>query len=166
METLGRLFVGIGFLWVAIILLWAFAAGVDQPYAWFKWANEGLGYGWMNPTYLILTLFVVPMGMLVFLRDIMGDPLAVWVKWAAPGAFLAVYAFFLLAALPDAGRPLFFGIESVFSSGSTAGGDGPGSTTSWLVRLGIAIAVLGGVPGVLGFVVGMLTGSKTGARRR
>ena len=168
MESLGRLFVGIGFLWMAIVLLWAFAAGVDQPYAWFKWANDGLGYGWMNPTYLTLALFVVPMGMLVFLRDIMGDPLAVWVKWAAPGAFLAVYAFFLLTALPDVGRPLFFGIESAIAPGSTAGGDGagPGTTTGWLVRLGLTIALLAGVPGALGAALGLLTGSKTGARRR
>jgi hypothetical protein len=168
MERLGRLFVGIGFLWVALILVWAFAAGVDQPYAWFKWANDGLGYAWMNATYLALALFVVPMGMLVFLRDIMGDPLAVWVKWAAPGAFLAVYAFFLLAALPDVGRPLFFGIESTISAGSTAGGEGagPGSTTGWLVRLGLAIVVLGGVPGAIGAAVVLLTGGKAGARRR
>ncbi len=168
MERLGRLFVGIGFLWAALILVWAFAAGVDQPYVWFKWANDGLGYAWMNPTYLVLALFVVPMGMLVFLRDIMGDPLAVWVKWAAPGAFLAVYAFFLLAALPDVGRPLFFGIESAISAGSMAGGAGaePGSTTGWLVRLGVAIVVLGGVPGAIGAAVALLTGGKTGARRR
>ena len=168
MERLGRLFVGIGFLWVAIILLWALAAGVEQPYAWFKWANEGLGTGWMYPTYLILALFVVPMGMLVFLRDIMGDPVAMWVKWAAPGAFVAIYAFFLLAALPDVGRPFFFGIESIVSSGGSGGGPGepPVSTTAWLTRLAIAIAVLGGVPGALGAVFGLLTGSKAGVRRR
>jgi hypothetical protein len=168
MESLGRWFVGIGFLWMVVILLWALTAGVDQPYAWFKWAKDGLGYAWMNPTYLVLALFVVPMGMLVFLRDILGDPVASWVKWAAPGAFLAVYAFFLLAALPDIGRPFFFGIEGTINPAASipAAGLGAVSTTSWLVRLAITIGVLGGVPAVIGAVVGMMSGSKTGARRR
>ena len=49
MERLARLFVGIGFIWVAIMLVWAFAAGVDQPYAWFTWAADSSGYAWMQP---------------------------------------------------------------------------------------------------------------------
>ncbi len=167
MERLARLFVGIGFVWVAMIVLWAVAAGVDQPYAWFKWANEGLGYAWMYPTYLALALFVVPVGMLTFVRDIMGDPVAMWVKFAIPGAFLAIYAFFLLAALPEAGRPLFFGLESVVNSGAGEPVPGAaGSSTTWLLRLGVTIAVWAGVPGVIGAIVGMMTGSKAGIRRR
>jgi hypothetical protein len=167
MESLARLFVGIGFLWMAIILVWAFAAGVDQPYAWFQWAAEGLGYGWMYPAYLTLALFVVPMGMLVFLRDIFGDPVALWVKWAMPGAFLAIYAFFLLAALPDFGRPFFLGLESIIAPGEAAApATGPGSSTRWLVRLVVTVAVLGGVPGVIGLISGVASGSKAGTRRR
>src|SRR5262245_59906065 len=167
MENLGRWFVGIAFLWVAIILLWGLTAGVDQPYAWFKWAKDGLGYAWMNPVYLALGLFIVPVGMLVFIRDILGDPVAVWVKWAAPGTFLAIYAFFLLNALPEIGHSFFFGIESAINPGASVppAGVGAVSTTSWLVRVAIVVAVLGGIPAVIGFVVGMAGGAKGGIRR-
>jgi hypothetical protein len=166
MERLARLFVGIGFVWVAILLVWAFAAGVDQPYAWFKWAVEGTGYGWMQPVYLTLALFVVPIGMLTFLRDIFGDPGALWVKCAMPGVFLVIYAFFLMAAVPDVGVPFFRGLESVVNPGGAPPMPGaPGSSTDWLLRLGLTIAAWAGVPGIIGFIVGMLGGSKAGARR-
>jgi hypothetical protein len=169
MESLGRWFVGIAFLWVAIVLLWGLAAGVDQPYAWFKWAKDSSGYGWMNPVWLGLALFVVPVGILVFLRDIMTDPGPSWVKWAAPGTFLAVYAFFLLNVLPDqGGSSLYFGIEGTVnpSVAPPTAGLGSVSTTSWLARVGLAIAVLGGVPAVIGAVVGMMGGSRSGPRYR
>jgi hypothetical protein len=166
-ERLARLCVGIGFIWVSLIVLWAIAAGVEQPYAWFKWAHEGLGYAWMYPTYLVLALFIVPAGMLTFVRDIMGDPVAMWVKFAIPGAFLAIYAFFLLAALPEAGRPLFAAISSVVNPGGSEPVPGAaGSSTTWLIRLGLTVAVWAGVPGVIGAIVGMMTGSKAGVRRR
>jgi hypothetical protein len=166
MERLARLFVGIGFVWVAIIIVWALAAGVDQPYAWFKWAAEGTGYAWMRPTYLVLSLVVVPIGMITFLRDIFGDPGALWVKCAMPGAFLVIFAFFLLAALPDTGRPLFLGLESVVNPRGTAPMPGaPGSTTSWLLRVALTMAAWAGVPGVIGFVVAMVSGPKAGVRR-
>ncbi len=167
MERLARLFVGIGFVWVALILLWAIAAGVEQPYAWFTWAADGTGYAWMRPTYLTLAFLVVPIGMVVFLYDVFGDPVSRWVKWAMPGAFLVVYAFFLKAAVPDVGGPLFSGIESIVDP--LAGRDpapGPGSTIAWLIRVAIALAVWAGVPGAIGAVVGMMGGSRAGARRR
>jgi hypothetical protein len=167
MERLARLFVGIGFLWVAIMLVWAFAAGVDQPSAWFKWAVEGTGYGWMQAVYMTLTLFVVPIGMLTFLRDVFGDPGALWVKCAMPGAFLVIYAFFLLVALPDAGVPFFRGLETVVNpTGPVPTPGAPGSTTGWLLRLGLTIAVWAGIPGVIGGFVGMLGGGSKAARRR
>ncbi len=168
MERLARLFVGIGFLWVAIILVWGLLAGLDQPYAWYQWARDSSGWGWMEPTYLILALFVVPMGMVVFVKDILGDPVAAWVKWAAPGAFLAIYAFFLLAALPHIGGPLILGIESVVAPLAAPPPVGPGkmgSNWDWARRFGIAFAVLAGVPGVIGAIVQMLSGSKAGVRR-
>jgi hypothetical protein len=168
MERLARLFVGIGFVWVAIMLLWGLMAGVDQPYAWFKWAADSSGYIWMRPTWLALTLFVVPIGMLTFLRDIFGDPVAPWVKWAAPGVFLVIFAFFLLIAQPDFGAPLFSLIESVVNPGGAMPSPGkPGSTQSWLIRVAITLGVWGGVPGVIGGFVGMMTGSsKAGSGRR
>ncbi len=169
MENLARLFVGIGFLWVAIILVWGLAAGVDQPYIWFKWAAESTGWPWMRPLYLALTVFVVPMGMLVFLKDIFGDPVAHWVKWAAPGAFLAIYAFFLLMALPDIGAPLFLGIESIVAPMATPPHFNPGklgSNWNWFMRFVVAFAVLAGIPGIVGAILSVMTGSKAGVRRR
>jgi hypothetical protein len=166
MERLARLFVGIGFLWVAIMLVWAFAAGMDQPYAWFKWAADSSGYGWMQPVYLALALFIVPIGMLTFLRDIFGDPGALWSKCAMPGAFLVIYAFFLMVALPDAGVPFFRGLESVVNPGGSPPRLGaPGSTSDWLIRLGLTIAVWAGIPAVIGFIIGMASGSKPRVRR-
>jgi hypothetical protein len=170
MERIARLFVGIGFLWVALILVWAMLAGFEQPYIWFKWANEGLKQEWFHYTYLALALFVVPIGMITFLRDILGDPVAPWVKWAAPGAFLAIYALFLVAALPDIGRPLFLSLESV-SEPIAPVAPTPGakiaaeSVGAWLTRFGVAFAVLAGIPGLIGFIVATVTGSKTGVRR-
>jgi hypothetical protein len=166
MERLARLFVGIGFLWVAIMLVWAFAAGVDQPYAWFKWTFEHPGYEWMEPVYLALALFVVPIGMLTFLRDIFGDPGALWSKCAMPGAFLVIYAFFLMVALPDPGVSFFRGLETVVNPGGAVPRPGaPGSSTDWLLRLVMTIAVWAGIPGVIGFVFGMAGGSKSRPRR-
>jgi hypothetical protein len=166
MERLARLFVGIGFLWVAIILVWAFAAGVDQPYAWYKWAADTPGYGWLEPVSLALALFVVPIGMITFLRDIFGDPGALWVKCAMPGAFLVIYAFFLMIAMPDAGVPFFRGLETVVNPGGLVPKPGaPGSSTDWLMRLAMTIAVWAGIPGVIGFVFGMAGGSKPRVRR-
>jgi hypothetical protein len=167
MEGLARLFVGIGFLVVAIILVWGLAAGFDQPYAWFKWAADSTGWPWMQPVYLALTVFVVPMGMLVFLRDIFGDPVRPWLKWALPGAFVAIYVFFLAVALPEVGQPIFQNLEGAL--GRTADlprAGSPGANQAWLVRFGVLFVVLAGALGVVGFVVGTMTGSKSGARRR
>jgi hypothetical protein len=168
MERLARLCVGIGFLWAAIILIWGLAAGIDQPYAWYKWARDSSGWGWMEPTYLALALFIVPVGFVVFIKDILGDPVAAWVKWAAPGAFLAVYAFFLLMALPEVGGPLFGGIESVSAPVVTKPGVPPGrigSNWDYALRFLVAFAVLAGIPGVVGAIVQAASGSKTGVRR-
>ncbi|HEV8674138.1 MAG TPA: hypothetical protein VGX21_08830 [Methylomirabilota bacterium] len=170
MERLARLFVGIGFLWVALVLVWSVLAGFEEPYIWFKWASDSLQWAWLYPTYLALAFFVVPVGMLTFLRDILGDPVALWVKWAAPGAFLAIYALFLVAVLPEVGRPLFLSLESVVGPIAPLA-SGPGarvpaeSVGSWLMRFGVAFAVLAGVPGIIGAIVGMVTGSKAGVRR-
>jgi hypothetical protein len=166
MERLGRLFVGIGFLWMAIIIVWALAAGVDQPHAWFRWAVDSSGYTWMQPVYLALA-FIVPIGMLTFLKDVFGDPGALWVKCAMPGAFLVIFAFFLLVALPDAGVPFFRALESIVNPGGSVPLPGkPGSTTDWLMRVALTTAVWAGIPGVIGFVAGMVGGSSAGARRR
>lgn len=169
MEGLARLFVGIGFLWVAIVLVWGLAAGIDQPYEWYRWAVEKSGWGWMPFVYLGLGLFVVPMGMLVFLKDIFGDPVAAWVKWGAPGAFVTIYAFFLLIALPHIGGPLFGGLEGIVAPMATpppVGRARAGSNWDWVLRFAVAFVVLAGLPAVLGGMFGVVGGSKSGARRR
>jgi hypothetical protein len=110
----------------------------------------------------------VPMGMLVFLRDIFGDPVSLWVKWAAPGAFVAIYALFLLVALPNIGQPLFLGITSVVAPLASPPAVGPGrigSNWDWLLRFAVAFAVLAGVPGIIATIVGMLGGGKPAPRR-
>ncbi|HEV8311299.1 MAG TPA: hypothetical protein VGW35_26870 [Methylomirabilota bacterium] len=166
-EGLARLFIGVGFVWVVIVLAVGLLGGFDKPSAYWKFLTEATGAGWLPHVYLVLTLFVVPVGMLTFLRDILTDPVALWVKWAAPGAFLAMYAFFLLAAMPDVGRPLFVGIESTISpvASPASAAASMGSTGSWLVRFAVAFVVLAGVPGIIGAVVGLVTGSKAGVRR-
>ncbi|MBI3456030.1 MAG: hypothetical protein HY002_09630 [Candidatus Rokubacteria bacterium] len=168
MERLARLFVGIGFLWMALVLAVALLGGLDTPSTYFKLLVDVTGFGWLHPVYLGLAVIVVPVGMLTFLLDILGDPVALWVKWAAPGAFLAVYVFFLLAAMPEVGRPFFLGLESVVApiAGTRQADASAGSTASWLIRFGVTFAVFAGIPGVIGAVLGLVSGSKSGARGR
>jgi hypothetical protein len=47
--------------------------------------------------YMGLTFVVVPVGMLMLLRDMFGDPEPLWLKLAAPGVFASAYALFLAA---------------------------------------------------------------------
>jgi hypothetical protein len=165
LEGIARLFVGIGFLWMAIVLVVGIAGGFDKPAAFVKVLGDALAAEWVRQAYLALALFVVPVGILTFLRDILGDPVALWVKWAAPGAFVAIYAFFLFAALPEVGGPFFQGLESIVSPASGSKPPPLDSTGAWLVRFAVAFAVLAGVPGFIGGIVGTLSGSKTGVRR-
>jgi hypothetical protein len=164
LESIARLFVGIGFLWIAIVLIIGIAGGFDKPSAWTKVLVEASGGTWIRHAYLALAVFVVPVGILTLLRDILTDPVALWVKWAAPGAFLVIYAFFLFAALPDIGGPFFQGIAAI---SPTSAGKTPGleETGAWLIRFAGAFAVWAGVPGVIGAVIGAMSGSKAGVRR-
>jgi len=155
-ERLARLFVGIGFLWMAFILIVALLAGFDKPTAWLgllsaAWENQSPWY-----VYLGLTLFVVPVGMLTLLRDILGDPAALWMKLGAPGAFVAFYCLFLLAALPDIGRPFLLAFDSITPFGDVV--DAPSTTTSWLLRFVTAFGVLAGIPGLVGVLLKALAG--------
>ncbi len=163
-EAIGRLFVGIGFLWVAIILIVGILGGFDKPSTWISLLGDVTGSDVVRHVYLVLTLLVVPIGMLTYLRDILGDPVALWVKAAAPGAFVAIYLFFLLAALPDVGRPLLLGFGSIVPL--TGLQDALDATGSWFLRFLAAFAFLAGIPAVIGKVVSLITGAGSGARRR
>ena len=162
-EWVGRLFVGIGFVWAAIVLVVGLLGGLDKPSAWVAFLTEVSGWPTIWRTYVGLTWVVVPIGLLVYLRDLMGDPVALWVKAAAPGALLAIYALFLSAALPDVGRPWLSAIETVVPlAGLRNTAD---ATGSWFVRFLAALAVLGGVPGAIGALVSLVTGVGRGSRR-
>ena len=115
--------------------------------------------------YMGLTFVVVPVGMLMLLRDMFGDPEPLWLKLAAPGVFASVYALFLAAAVPDIGQPLLLAADPLvaqFLPGMTLTRD-PGDGISWLTRFGAFLTVLAAIPGVLGALVGLVTG---GSRSR
>ena len=60
----------------------------------------------------------------------------------------------------------FRGLETVVNPGGAVPRPGaPGSSTDWLLRLVMTIAVWAGIPGVIGFVFGMAGGSKSRPRR-
>lgn len=161
-EGIARLFVGIGFLWMLLVLAVGLVGGFDKPTTWFRLLSEDWEPGAVRYGYLALTLFIVPVGMLTYLRDVLGDPVALWVKMAAPGAFVAVYALFLLAALPDVGRPFFLAFDSLAPVGGLS--RSLEATESWLIRFGVAFLALAGVPGFLGVVLSVV--SRTGSRPR
>jgi len=162
-EAIGRLFVGVGFLWVAIVLVVGLLGGLDKPSAWTALLAQAAGAPLVWQLYLGLTYVAVPVGFLVYLRDLMGDPVALWVKAAAPGALVAVYALLLAAAVPDVGRAWLLAADTVVSvPGLRATTD---ATGSWLVRFLVVLGVLGGIPGVAGALVTLVTGIGRGARR-
>ncbi|MBI2468331.1 MAG: hypothetical protein HYV62_11040 [Candidatus Rokubacteria bacterium] len=116
---------------------------------------------------LALTFFVVPLGILTYLRDLFGDPVGLWVKCAAPGAFVAVYGLVLVAVVPDVGRPFLLWVEGIVRPvvGLTGLKDTLEDTGSWLVRSLAALALFAGVPGVVGAILGLASGQKPARRR-
>jgi hypothetical protein len=103
--------------------------------------------------------------MLMLLRDIFGDPEPLWLKLAAPGVFASVYALLLASAAPDVGQPILLAADPIVARILPGMALRPGSADSlaWLARFGALLLVLGGIPGGLGMVLGLLTG---GSRKR
>lgn len=170
LENVARLFVGIGFLWIVLVLLVGIVGGFEKPTVWLKFLSDQGGADavrYIQWAMWVLTLFVVPIGVLTYLRDLLGDPVALWVKAAAPGTFLAVYGLVLLAVLPDVGRPFLVGVESVVGPivGLTGLKDRLEDTGSWLIRFLAALGLFGGIPGVVGAVLGLFGGQKPARRR-
>jgi hypothetical protein len=95
----------------------------------------------------------------------MADAESLWVKLALPGAFAAIYALFLAAALPNVGQPLLLASDPMAAlvPGVRLTRD-PGDGWSWLLRFGASFLVLAGIPGALGLLVSLLAGG--GSRRR
>src|SRR5262249_60681146 len=110
--------------------------------------------------FFLLTFVVTPIGMLMVLRDLFGDPEPLWLKLAAPGVFAAVYVLLLAAAAPSVGQPILQAADPVVT-GVLPGmklSSSPSASLSWLARFGGLLLVIAVVPGVLGLVLGLLTG--------
>jgi hypothetical protein len=164
-ERLGRLCIGIGLLWVLLVVGLGLMVGLDKPEALAPYLDRVVGSDLRQALYLGLTFVVVPVGMLMLLRDMFGDPEPLWLKLAAPGVFAAVYALFLAAAVPRVGQPLLLLADPLVAqilpgvALSRDAGDG----TSWLARFGALLVVVAAIPGALGLLAGLLAG---GSRSR
>ena len=167
MERIGRLFIGVGFLWIFVVVVVGILGGLDKPSAWVAYLDSVAGNRVISGVYGALAVIVVPIGLLAFLRDILRDPVALWVKTAAPGAFLALYALFLLSAMPDVGRPLFTWVDpSVAQVASLPKlSHSPEATGHWLIRFAAVLALLAGIPGGIVALVSVVTGVGRAARR-
>jgi hypothetical protein len=165
LERLGRLCVGFGVLWVLMVVGLGIMVGMDKPEALAPYLDRVLGSDLRQMLYMGLTFVVVPVGMLMLLRDMFGDPEPLWLKLAAPGVFASVYALFLAAAVPQIGQPLLLAADPLvaqFLPGTVLTRD-PADTISWMTRFGALLAVLAAIPGMVGVLLGLVTG---GSRRR
>jgi hypothetical protein len=165
LERLGRLCVGVGILWVLMVAGLGIMAGMDKPETLAPYLDRVIGSDLRQLLYMGLTFVVVPVGMLMLLRDMLGDPEPLWLKLAAPGVFASVYALFLAAAVPHLGQPLLLAADPVvaqFLPGTVLTRD-PGDGISWMTRFGALLAVLAAIPGAVGLLVGLITG---GSRSR
>lgn len=165
LERLGRLCVGVGLLWVVVMVGFWLMVGLDRPEEWTPYLDRAITSDVRQTLYFALTYIVTPIGMLMLLRDMFGDPEPLWLKLAAPGVFASVYALLLAAAAPDVGQPILLAADPVVARILPGMALGPGSadSLSWLARFGALLLVLGGIPGGLGMVLGLLTG---GSRKR
>ncbi len=161
LERLGRFCVGFGVLWVLLVVGLGLMVGLDKPETLAPYLDRLIGSDLRQFLYMGLTFVAVPVGMLMLLRDMFGDPEPLWLKLAAPGVFVSVYALFLAAAVPDIGQPLLLAADPLvtqFLPGMTLTRD-PGDGISWLARFGAFLTVLAAMPGVLGALVGLVTGA-------
>ncbi len=165
LERLGRFCVGFGVLWVLLVGSLGLMFGLQMPELLAPYTDRILGTDLRQFLYMGLTFVVVPVGMLMLLRDMFGDPEPLWLKLSSPGIFASVYALFLATAVPQIGMPILLAADPLvtqFLPGMTLTKD-PGDGMSWLARFGAFLAVLAAIPGVLGVLVGLVTG---GSRRR
>ena len=108
---------------------------------------------------------VTPIGMLMLRRDMFADEGPLWLKLAAPGVFASVYALLLAAAAPTVGQPFLQGADPIVTTLIPGIALSARSTdsSSWLARFAGLLVVLGGIPGILGAILGPFT---RGPKRR
>jgi hypothetical protein len=165
LERLGRFCVGFGVLWVLLVGSVGLMFGLHMPELLAPYMDRVIGTDLRQLLYMGLTFVAVPVGMLMLLRDMFGDPEPLWLKLSAPGVFASVYALFLAAAVPEIGQPILLAADPLvtqFLPGMTLTKD-PADSISWLTRFGAFLTVLAAIPGVLGILVGLVTG---GSRSR
>jgi hypothetical protein len=165
LERLGRLCVGVGLLWVVVMVGFWLMVGLDRPEEWTPYLDRAITSNVRQTLYFALTYIVTPIGMLMLLRDMFGDPEPLWLKLAAPGVFASVYVLLLGAAAPDVGQPILLAADPIVARILPGMGLTPISadSLSWLARFGALLLLLAGIPGGLGMVLGLLTG---GSRKR
>ena len=170
LERLGRLCVGVGSLWVLMVVGTGLMVGLDKPETAGAVPGPSDRLDLRQLLYLALTFVVVPIGMLMIIRDMIGDPEPLWLKLAAPGGFAAVYALFLAAAVPQLGQPLLLAADPVVAQmlPSDSLTRIQGTASSWLTRFGALLAIIAAIPGALGLVAGLLHpgGSRRPLRKR
>jgi hypothetical protein len=160
LERLGRLCVGLGLIWVLVVVgLWLMV-GLDRPEEWTPYLDRAVTSDVRRALYFLLTFVVTPVGMLMVLRDMFGDPEPLWLKLAAPGVFASVYALLLAAAVPEIGQPILLAADPVVARILPGMALGPKAQDglSWLARFGGLLLLIAGIPGVLGVVLGLFTG--------
>jgi hypothetical protein len=161
LERLGRLCVGLGLIWVLVVVGWWLMVGADRPEEVTPYLERVMSSDVRSALHFALTFIVTPIGMLMLLRDMFGDPEPLWLKLAAPGVFASVYALLLAAAAPEVGQPLLLAADPIVAwlSPGTVLSRSPTDSASWLARFGGLLLVIAGIPGGLGLLVGFLSGS-------
>jgi hypothetical protein len=161
LERLGRLCVGLGALWVLIVVGYWLLVGLERPEEWTPYIDKAMSSGFRQTLYSLLTYVVTPIGMMLVTRDIIVDEGPLWLKFASPGVFVSVYVL-LLAAATDIGQSMLLQADPVVAAilpGMVLGKNASQSLTS-LARFGGLLLVLAGIPGLLGGVLGLLAGGR------
>ena len=160
LERLGRFCVGLGLIWVlGVVGLWLMV-GLDRPEEWTPYLDRAITSDVRQVLYFLLTFVVTPVGMLMVLRDLVGDPEPLWLKLAAPGVLASVYALLLAATVPEVGKPILLAADPVVARVLPGMALGPKAQDglSWLARFGGLLLLIAGIPGVLGVVLGFFSG--------
>ena len=160
LERLGRFCVGAGLIWGIIVVGYWLMVGVERPEEWAPYIDKAMSAGVRSTLYSLLTYVVTPIGMLMLLRDAFVDEGPLWLKLASPGIFASLYALLLAAAVPDIGQPILLQADPVVQKffPNMALGKAAVDSVTWLARFGGLLLVLSGIPGVIGLILGLLTG--------
>jgi hypothetical protein len=160
LERLGRLCVGLGVVWVLLVVGTWLMVGLEHPEEWTPYIDRAISSDVRQALYVLLTFVVTPIGMLMVLRDMFSDPGPLWLKLTAPGVFAAVYALLLTALVPSVGQPILQAADPVVAwfLPNMKLTPSHGDSLSWLARFGGLLLVIAGIPAVAGTVLGVFTG--------